>query len=571
MPFAKQFQGRTAGASLALSLLAASLAQAQTPPDAGTLQRQLDNAQQLQLPPKVAPAAAALPPKLRALAGQTLTVVQFKFAGNTRLSAAQLDAAVAPFLGREIDFSQLEAAATAVANAYRDAGWVVRSYLPAQDIVGGVVTIQLVEAIFGKLVFSGPAPRWVKPEMVQKIFDAQQISGALLNAEALDRALLLADDLPGVSAEGAMQEGAVAGQTDLLIKLSDEPRWVGDASLDNSGSRSTGAARLNVNLSLNSPLGLGDLASLAATKTSGSDYLRLSETLGLGGSGLRLGINASRLQYQLVSSDFSALGANGTSDSAGIDASYPLLRSRTRNVYASFSADSKHFSNSSAGVAVSVYSNKPVSIGLNGNAFDEFGGGGANSASLLLTYGNINLNGSPNQASDAATVQAAGAYSKWRYAVSRQQMLSDSLALYAALAGQWTNKNLDSSEKFYLGGASGVRAYPSSEGGGALGQLLNLELRQRLAGGLNLTAFYDFGHVTVNADNHINGASALGGFSLKGAGLSLGWQMNSGASVKATLARRIGANPNPTAAGMDQDGSMTKNRFWLTASLPFSF
>ncbi len=562
-------QMRAAG--LGLSLLAASLVQAQTPPDAGTLQQQIEREQQLQLPPKLPPAAAALPPQMRALTGQVLTVTQFKFVGNTRLTAEQLGAAVAPFLNRAIDFAQLEAAATAVAKAYRDAGWVVRSYLPAQEIKDGVVTIQVVEAVFGKVVFTGSASRWVKPEVVRKIFESQQPSGALLHAEALDRALLLADDLPGVSVEGAMQEGALEGQTDLLVKLSDEARWVGDASLDNTGSRSTGAARLNVNLSLNSPLGQGDVLSLAGTKTTGSDYLRLSETIGLGGSGLRAGLNASRLHYQLVSSDFRALGATGTSDSAGLDVSYPLLRTRTRNVYLNFSAESKHFTNSSGGAVVSAYSNAPASIGLSGNLFDELGGGGANSATVTLSHGQLNLNGSPSQASDAVTVQAAGQYTKWRYALSRQQLLSDKLALYAALSGQWAGKNLDSSEKFYLGGAYGVRAYPSSEGGGALGQLLNLELRQQLPAGLNLTAFYDIGQITINADNRFTGASARNGYTLKGAGLALGWQMNSGASLKATLARRIGDNPNPTATGKDQDGSLTPNRFWLTASLPFSF
>ncbi len=36
-----------------------------------------------------------------------------------------------------------------------------------------------------------------------------------------------------------------------------------------------------------------------------------------------------------------------------------------------------------------------------------------------------------------------------------------------------------------------------------------------------------------------------------------------------TFARRDGDNPNPTAAGNDQDGSLKKNRFWLTASISF--
>jgi hypothetical protein len=84
----------TVRASCTLGVLTASLlyaqaqaqAQAQTPPDAGRLQQQIEREQQPLLPPKLPPAAAILPPRMRALSGQTLTVTQFKFAGNTRLT-----------------------------------------------------------------------------------------------------------------------------------------------------------------------------------------------------------------------------------------------------------------------------------------------------------------------------------------------------------------------------------------------------------------------------------------------------------------------------------------------------
>jgi hypothetical protein len=51
--------------------------------------------------------------------------------------------------------------------------------------------------------------------------------------------------------------------------------------------------------------------------------------------------------------------------------------------------------------------------------------------------------------------------------------------------------------------------------------------------------------------------------------MSLAWQSGNGPSLKAAYAHRLGNNPNPTATGSDQDGSLLMNRFWLTASLPF--
>ena len=52
---------------------------------------------------------------------------------------------------------------------------------------------------------------------------------------------------------------------------------------------------------------------------------------------------------------------------------------------------------------------------------------------------------------------------------------------FASFSGQMAGGNLDPSEKFYLGGSTGVRAYPSGEAGGSTGQLISLELRRQLA------------------------------------------------------------------------------------------
>jgi hemolysin activation/secretion protein len=119
-----------------------------------------------------------------------------------------------------------------------------------------------------------------------------------------------------------------------------------------------------------------------------------------------------------------------------------------------------------------------------------------------------------------------------------------------------------------LGGSGGVRAYPSSEGGGSLGQMLNVELRWQLPEGMNLVGFYDHGRVTQNV-NSFSSAAAPNRFALKGAGVALGWRHSSGLNLQATYARRIGENPNPSENGTDQDGTLRRNRLWLTASLPF--
>jgi len=502
-------------------------------------------------------------------AGLVITVKSFRFAGNTLLSAVQLGPAVAEYLDRPLDYTQLQAAATAVANAYRAAGWIVRAYLPRQEITDGIVTIQIVEAVFGGLHLEGDVPRRINRERIAKAFDAQQKVGSPLNAERLDRALLLADDLPGVAVSGSLGEGTREGETDLVLKVVDEPLIAGEAALDNTGARSTGRERATASLYLNSPAGVGDLFSANLIHTQGSDYGRIGFTVPLGLDGWRVGVNASALNYRLVAPEFIPLDARGKSDSAGMEASYAIIRSRLKNLYFNAGVDHKSFDNQSVGAVTTRYKIDAITLGLAGNLFDSVGGGGANSASLSFVEGRANLDGSPNQAADAATTSVAGHYGKLRYAASRQQSVTDSVSLFAALSGQSASKNLDSSEKFYLGGAYGVRAYPANEGGGSEGRLLNLELRWRLPAGFNLAGFYDYGQVTVNRNNGFTGAAALNDYSLKGAGLALAWQSARGPSLRAVWAHRIGSNPNATASGNDQDGSLIRNRVWVTASLPF--
>ena len=556
-------------ATTAILLLASLATQAQTPPSAGSLLQEIERSRTQQLPKAVKPEIAPAPKEMKAPTGLTLTVKQFRFTGNRLLDAGQLAPVVAPYLGRQLDFAELQKAAAAVAARYREDGWVVRAYLPQQDIDNGVVTIHIIEAVFGGALLEGEPPSRVKLQTALAFVEEAVRKGEPLNGDAIDRALLLLDDLPGIAAAGNLKEGRRDGETDLVLKLADEAAYTGDAGIDDSGSRSTGATRLTLNLNANSPLGIADLETVSLIHTEGSDYARLGATVPVGTNGWRVGGSTSHLDYRLISPDFATMNGKGTSETYGLEASYPLLRTRLRNLYLALNADRKNFRNEANGAVTSDYHLDAFSIALNGNLFDALGGGGANTLGLTLTDGRVDLGGSPNQAGDATTTVTQGHYSKLRYSLSRQQTLTEKLALYGAVSGQIAGKNLDPAEKFYLGGATGVRAYPASEGGGSEGQMLNLELRARLPENFTLTAFYDWGEVLVNRDNSHAGAAVLNQYRLRGHGLMLGWLAPFGANFRLTWARRDGGNPNATAAGNDQDGSLVENRLWLQATLPF--
>ena len=540
--------------------------------DAGSLQQQMERNQPLQLPPITAAPPTQKAPIDQSTTGRLVMLNGFRFVGSTKLSAQELNAVVAKYLGKSLSFSQLEAAVIDVSQAYREAGWVVKAFLPEQDILDGIVRIQIVEAVFGEVLVNNPLPGAASPETIKRIIGEQQDSGELLSAKALDSALLIADDISGAFISGSMQEGQKDGQTDLLIKLQGKPVLQGALTSDNTGSISTGNVRFLGYVNVNNLLFGGDTLSTQVLSTEGSKYIRLGNSVPLGYGGLRLGINASKLNYKVLQLE-ADLAATGTSETLGLESSYPIVRSRLQNLYVNLGVDIKKFKNIGGGEVTTEYKNKLVTLGLSGNLLDTLGGGGVNSANLFLTVGKLNLDGSPNAEEVASTTQAGGRFQKLRYAFSRQQTLNRELTFFASLSGQWANKNLDSSEKFYLGGSTGLRAYPSSEGGGALGSLASLELRWQASPSSSWVGFFDIGQVTVNRYNNFSGASELNDFILKGAGIALNWQVNNKWAVKTIWARRIGSNPNANIEadklGKDQDGTLIKNRFWISANFDF--
>lgn len=548
---------------------AAGSAYAQTVPNAGSLTQQIEQGKQLQLPQVKKPSATPAPETTQAQ-GLQVTVTRFNFVGNKRIGADVLQQAVKPWLNRPLGFSELQKAAAAVAAVYREAGWVVQAYLPKQEIDGGVVTIQIVEAVLGGVQIETSDKVRVSQETVRRTALAAQPVGQALNGDAIDRSLLIIDDLPGVSTQGFLKAGKTDGATDLVLRLEPEPLVAGNVGADNTGSHSTGENRLTLALYGNSLLNFGDLLTGNVIHTQGSDYARVGWSAPVGYRGLRVGLNRSQLLYRVTADEFSTLGLKGRSASTGADVTYPLIRSRPKNLYATFNYDRKTYFNESNGVATSDYKVNVASAGLSGNMFDELLGGGSTWGGVTLSSGKVDLGGSPNSATDASSLKTAGSFQVLRYNIRRQQAIVPNLTLVAGLTGQFASRNLDSSEKIYLGGASDVRAYPASEAGGSDGNIVNFELRYALPNGFSVSSLYDWGRIRVNHDNNVVGAATRNDQVMKGTGLAVSWAARNGATVRLTLAHRIGNNPNANPiTGKDQDGTLDLNRVWVQASLPF--
>ena len=208
--------------SLALLITLDTPAYAQTRPDAGVLQQRLEKERKSSAssykevqPAEISPYMKKTPPREDTF---KVTVKNFLFEGNTLLGENELIEVVKQYLNHPINFSELQDAAAAVGEAYRAKGWVVRSFVPEQSIKHGVITIKIIEAKFGKTQVEGDSTIRLKQDKVEAIVSSQQNGNEPINTKKIDRALLLVDDLPGVSISGRLREGERYGETDLVLK-----------------------------------------------------------------------------------------------------------------------------------------------------------------------------------------------------------------------------------------------------------------------------------------------------------------------------------------------------------------
>ncbi len=533
-------------------------AQTVTPPDAGQTLR--DNRQPVTPPQPVAVPTLSVPDETDPASNpaQRLTVSTIRIEGNVHVATSVLLALVADAQHKEQSLGELRAAVHRITDYYRARGFVVaRAYIPAQAIDNGVVVVRVLE---GKLA-SGTVDNHsrVRDSYLKAVLDAQKLDGEVIVSRATDRALLLMADLPGVGkVAGKLKPGADVGTSDLVVTAGAGKAVEGSVSVDDYGNRYTGDERLNGQLAINDPLGVGDRLSTQATLTDQHMlYGRLAYDLPMGGNGLRIGAALSNSDYQL-GHEFASLKASGTARTFGLYALYPLVRGLNGNVWLSGNFETRQLEDKIASVnSITDKSASVATLAAYGDLADAVLGGGYTTWNVSWVSGQLHINSPIAVATDLIGPKTAGQYDKVTLTASRLQALTTRTSLYLSLDAQAAGKNLDSSEKFVVGGIYGVRGYPTGEGAGDTGWLVDAELRHQLMSGFQVSAFYDAGRAQFNRDPYAPGRNAE---SLDSYGLSAAAQRGA-VNARVTVAFR-GDEKATTAPDHDP-------RLW--ASLGYAF
>ncbi|WP_158617310.1 ShlB/FhaC/HecB family hemolysin secretion/activation protein [Falsigemmobacter faecalis] len=396
---------------------------------------------------KAALALALLLPLPATAAGPQFTLTRIETPASVYLNAAEIAGVTADYTARPITFDDLQQMMHRLQGLYEAAGVpTAEAVLPAQDIHGGVLKVDFIEAAIEQVEVKGNGS-------TNPLFFRQALS--LREGEKPDftrlerelRVLAQSHDLaPGLD----FAPGAQAAGTRVTI-TGNEPKNLRFAlSADNHGRDETGRQRLQASVQWASLTGWRDRLGLNVTRTSGAWSAAVSYDRPVGTAGGRLVFGIHGSNSQVIGGSFS--GARVVSDAAGFSLGYrfALQMAHDRSLYASFGMTHDRTQSEIAGVQFVDTKLNEITAELSYRRsipLTEFGG----TARLRA--------GSAKSAGGALT---DGGYGVLQFSGFANRRISEGYALTAALDGQMASKlHLPVARQFGVGGTEILRGYPS--------------------------------------------------------------------------------------------------------------
>ena len=408
-----------------------------------------------------------------------MTLDSIEVTGATVYTPDDFAPLIAPYLHHQIALTDLFKLADAITAKYRADGYVLsRAVVPAQRI-GNTAKITAVEGFVSAVHVQGyDSPRL--EYYGQKIMESQP-----LRASALERYLLLANDLSGVTAHAVLApDPKVEGGATLTIvtehKLADA-----ELAVDNRGSKYIGPFQFYTGGGINLP-GTDERIAARYITTPSARELQFGEasfTQPIGYNGLRFVLYGnythSRPQYTLTPFNESSEGEN-----VSAMLNYPMIRSRDQNLelHGGFAVTDLYVrvANNPSAPPSSDDHLRMFRAGANYDIADALNG--VNQVVFEISKGLKLLGASADiMRATPSRPNAKSDFEKYTGQISRQQDLAfiyPGIGVYAALEAQLaTDGPLPSSEQFGLGGPLWGRGYDPSDVVGDEGWAGRVELQ----------------------------------------------------------------------------------------------
>ncbi len=443
--------------------------------------------------------------------GKTIFVKGFKIEGAIHINETTLQNLISSYTKKDLTFKQLQEVTSIITKYYRSKNYfVARAYLPVQDINknNGVITITIIEGNYGK--FNLKNNSLVKDSIVQGMLDDAKRDN-IVSTNTLERAMLIINDTPGVKVTSAdVMPGADVGTSDFSITTEETKRFDGYILADNYGSRYTGKNRVMAGVNINSPFKIGDKISLSGLLSNKTDLKngRLAYSAPLMSNGLRGELSYSKTTYAL-GDKYSNLDAKGNSTALDAKLTYPIIRTRMENLKASLDIDKKSLKDEINSQDDTTKKDvKSLSLGLDyDKSYLAFNLPSTSKVSFNYTYGKLSFDDAAKRADDENGANTNGNYSKVNLDLSHSINFTSKISLDTSLNLQYAlaHKNLDGSEDLSIGGAYGVKLYPTSEVSAENGYIFNIEGKYRLPDINSLSnsvgIFYDRGRAFMANNN----------------------------------------------------------------------
>ena len=489
-------------------------------------------------PPSVSPGPSLtpLPAPSTEVPNQPVRVTSVSVEGVTAYSLPDITALADGLVGPATPLPSIDAARLAILQRYRADGYVLSAVSVSFDVASGRLRFIVTEGRIASVKLDGdigPAGTQVL-RFLNHLTEQQPIDSA-----TLERYLLLAQDVPGVTIHAVLQPSADdPGALNLIAQVSRQAISA-LATVDNRAYVNTGPIEALGVVDFNSFSEFGEKTELSLYHTFPN-----SETFGqaaietfLGGSGLKLrvygGTGASLPTGSLAQQNY-----DGTTTVFGAALSYPVIRSRqqTLNLQLSFDGIESIVDLGSPSILSSYDSLRVLRFTASYALSDLLLGtdrSALNSVSVRVSKGLPILGATPNGDPNAPRIGEQTDFAKADFQVSRTQTLfspwqGSTVALMGLLAGQVSHDVLPLSEEFYLGGMQYTRGYYAGQvtGDKALAATGELQLNTVLdARPLHLPAdmstqfylFYDWGETWNNQadDPGVHLTSAGGGMRMQ--------------------------------------------------------
>jgi hemolysin activation/secretion protein len=473
-------------------------------------------------PPGVGPGLPPIPPAGpgQRMPAMEVAVRSVSVEGATAYPAPRLAPLLAGLTGPAIPLARIEAARLAILDLYRADGFVLTTVTANLDAQGNLRVI-VVEGRIAEVKLEGdigPAATQVL-RFLNHLTEERPVSSA-----ALERWLLLANDVPGVGVRAVLRPST--GEPGALTLVAQVTRQAvsGLATADNRAFRLTGPQEGLAVVDLNSVSEFGEKTELSIYHTNGNtqNFGQGAEEFFVGGSGLRVRLYGG--YGETTPSEFlRAIGYHGYTTVFGASAIYPVIRAReqTLNVSAYLDAietEIKTISPSGVGsIRQGRDSLRVGRIGADWARQDLLLGddrSAVNTASLRLSQGMPFLGGIGNDNPTPSRVGERTDFTKFAFQLVRTQTLfapwpDATVALKGLIAGQASGDVLPPAEKFFLGGPEFTRGFYSGEvtGDSALAWTAELQLNTSFEASLfgrllvvasQFYAFFDRGEAWQN-------------------------------------------------------------------------